>query len=334
MPHDGWLDISKPYIEAFKDGASSADSYVTTDELVYWYRPTMKSLDCDSTDTTMVAANNDSGNYFEGRPNGYDTLADFVFVVAMLTEAGTITVQSGSNIQEFTAPQGISAYQIDMNLGIQQFFLARNGQTVPAAQSLKDITAICPCGIYNFNAYVGTVPESAPDRLQPDGLNSLTAGLHVTTCSATPTLGTVAITPTSTPPLTVGSSQTSSTTVGVTSTTSKTSSTTTQPTSSSTTRPVVTSSTSTTSLSTVTTSQTSSTSPAPTGTCNAGTGPGNYLGLCDFACYYGTYSSQHKPQFDLEVCGSRLSSTGRFVDLMGQRLHRSGRPFVVMKPDF
>lgn len=283
MPHDGWLDISKPYIEAFKDSASSADSYVTTDELVYWYRPTMKSLDCDSTDTTMVAANNDSGNYFEGRPNGYDTLADSVFVVAMLTDAGTITVQSGSNVQEFNAPQGISAYQVDMDLGSQLFFLARNGQTVLAAQSLKDITAVCPCGIYNFNAYVGTVPESSPDRLQPDGLNSLTAGLHVTTCSATPTLGTVAITPTSTPPLTVGSSQTSSTTTGATSTTSSSSSTTTSV--------PVTSSTSTSSVSTVTTSQTSSATPTPTGTCNAGTGPGNYLGLCDFACYYGMYGS-------------------------------------------
>lgn len=290
MPHDGWLDISKPFIEAYKDGATSADSYVTTDELVYWYRPTMKSLDCDATDTTMVAANNDSGNYFEGRPNGYESLADSVFVVAMLTEAGTITIQSGSNIQEFNAPQGISAYQVDMNLGTQEFFLARNGETVFAAQSLKDITAVCPCGIYNFNAYVGTVPESAPDQLQPDGLNSLTAGLHVTTCSATPTLGTVAINPTSTPPITIGSSQASSTTSGASSTTSKTSSTT-STTTSSTTSPAVTTSTSTTisSLSTVTSSQTSSATPTPTGTCNAGTGPGNYLGLCDFACYYGTY---------------------------------------------
>lgn len=292
MPHDGWLDISKPFIEAYKDGATSADSYVTTDEIVYWYRPTMKSLDCDATDTTMVAANNDSGNYFEGRPNGYETMADSVFVVAMLTEAGTIIIQSGSNIQEFDAPQGISAYQVDMNLGTQEFFLARNGETVLSAQSLKDITAVCPCGIYNFNAYVGTVPESAPDQLQPDGLNSLTVGLHVTTCSATPTLGTVAITPTSTPPLTIGSSQTSSTTTGASSTTSKTSSTSTA-TTSSTTSPAVTSSTTTSSLSTVTSSQTSGATPTPTGTCNAGTGPGNYLGLCDFACYYGEYSPMY-----------------------------------------
>ncbi|KUI53625.1 hypothetical protein VP1G_00965 [Cytospora mali] len=209
MPHDGWMDIAKPFISAFKDGVSSANSYVTTDELVYWYRPTLKSIDCDATDTTMVAANNDSGNYFEGRPNGYESLSDSVFVVSLLTSAGIITVESGSTIQEFYAPQGISAYEVPMDVGKQQFFLSRNGQTTMSAVSLKNISDICPCGIYNFNAYVGTVPESAPDQLQPDGLNSLTAGLHVTTCLATPSLGTVAITPTSTPAITVSSGATS-----------------------------------------------------------------------------------------------------------------------------
>ena len=33
------------------------------------------------------------------------------------------------------------------------------------ATSLKEIKNECPCGIYNFNAYVGTVPESPIDAL-------------------------------------------------------------------------------------------------------------------------------------------------------------------------
>src|ERR1700712_6031685 len=66
-PHDGWLDIAKPYIAAYHAGATSVDPYITSDELIYWYRPTLRSLDCDATDTTMVSANNASGNYFEGR---------------------------------------------------------------------------------------------------------------------------------------------------------------------------------------------------------------------------------------------------------------------------
>lgn len=311
MPHDGWLDIAKPFISAFKDGESSADSYVASDELVYWYRPTLKSIDCDATDTTMVTADNSSGNYFEGRPNGYEDMADSVFVVAMLTEPGTITIQSGSNIQEYNAPQGISAYQVDMQIGTQEFFLSRNGQTTLSAQSLKDISAICPCGIYNFNAYVGTLPESAPDQLQPDGLNSLTAGLHVTTCVATPSLETVAITPASTPAITVTSGQATSTTSktsgvpSTTSTTTKTSATSTAsstaPTTSSTTsRSSSSTSSSTISSSTIITSTTATTSSStssatPTGTCNAGTGSGNYIGLCSFACSYVRHSCRFLP---------------------------------------
>lgn len=272
MPHDGWLDVARPFIQAFKDGATSADDYVTSDELVYWYRPTLRNINCDETDTTMVVANNDSGNYFQGRPNGYEDMADSVFVVALLTEAGIITIQSGdSNIQEFQAPSGVSAYQIDMKVGKQAFFLSRNGQTVLSGQSLKDVSDICPCGIYNFNAYVGTLPESAPDQLQPDGLNSLTAGLHVTTCLAKPSLGTAPITPSSTPPITISSGQTSSTTSRTSTSTSSSSTVT---------------STSTSSTSGTSTSSSSTSSPTPTGSCNAGTGDGNYLGLCSFACYY------------------------------------------------
>jgi hypothetical protein len=66
-PHDGWLDMAKPFISAFKAGATSVSNYITEDELIYWYRPTPRGEDCDATDTCMVPANNASGNYFLGR---------------------------------------------------------------------------------------------------------------------------------------------------------------------------------------------------------------------------------------------------------------------------
>ena len=68
-PHNGWLDMAKPFISAFKDCATSVDSYITEDKLIYWYRPTTRSANCDATDTCMVSANNGSGNYFLGRSN-------------------------------------------------------------------------------------------------------------------------------------------------------------------------------------------------------------------------------------------------------------------------
>jgi hypothetical protein len=194
------MDMAKPFISAYKNNVTSADSYVESDQLIYWYRPTLRDINCDATDTTMVPANNASGNYFMGRPNGYETLADAVFVVSMLKTAGTVRIVSGNNAQSFKAPAGISAYQVDMQVGKQQFALERNGQTVMSSVSLKDISDVCPCGIYNFNPYVGTVPDEPLDPLGPDGLASLTAGLHVTTCKATPSLGVP--TTTTTPPST------------------------------------------------------------------------------------------------------------------------------------
>lgn len=269
MPHDGWLDMAKPFIAAYHAGASSPNSYIDSDQLIYWYRPNLRTLDCDATDTTMVPASNSSGNYFQGRPNGWEDMQDSVFVVAMLTAPGIVTVMSGDNVQQFNAPAGASAYQVDMRVGKQQFFLQRGTQILLEAVSLHDVTDVCICGIYNFNAYVGTVPDGRSDPLLHDGLASLTAGLHVSTCSATPSLPTAPIKPTTTPPG-------GGTVVPPTTTKPPT-----------TTPPVTTPPTTTKPTTTTTTKTTSTTSSVPSGTCVAGTGPGNYVGLCSFSCNLG-----------------------------------------------
>ncbi|KAJ5335893.1 CAZyme family GH71 [Penicillium brevicompactum] len=195
MPHDGWLDISKPYIAAFKAGDSSPTNYISSDELVYWYRPTPRGVDCDSTDTCMVAANNGSGNYFIGRPDGWQSMADSVFVVSLLTAPATVKVNSGGNIYSWEAPAGASSQEVPMGVGSQSFELIRGGQTILSGTSLKEIISGCVCGLYNFNAYVGTLPAGFSDPLQPDGLASFKQGLHVD-CQATPSLGTTPSIPT------------------------------------------------------------------------------------------------------------------------------------------
>ncbi|KAK3942619.1 glycosyl hydrolase family 71-domain-containing protein [Diplogelasinospora grovesii] len=189
MPHDGWLDMAKPFIAAYHAGADKVDEFVKEDQIIYWYRPTLKTLDCDTTDTTMVTANNGSGNYFQGRPNGVETMEDSVFVVSLLTSKGSITVTSGDNkAVTYDAPAGAYAQTIPMGVGKQVFELQRDGKSVLSGTSLKDVSDICICGIYNYNAYVGTLPFKPFGSLDKDGLASLTAGLHVSTCSPTPTL--------------------------------------------------------------------------------------------------------------------------------------------------
>ncbi|KAF8198866.1 glycosyl hydrolase family 71-domain-containing protein [Mycena galopus ATCC 62051] len=148
MPHDDWLDMVKPFVQSYKAGSTNA-------------------LNCDATDTTMQPANDVSGNYFEGRPNGYQTTADNVFVMTLLRTASTIVVNSGSTAYMFDAPAGASAFSVPFQSEVMQ--------------------NTCPCGIYNFNAYVGTVPPGARDVPQSDGLSNFAEGLKVA-CVATPSL--------------------------------------------------------------------------------------------------------------------------------------------------
>lgn len=136
--------------------------------------------------------------------------------------------------------------------------------------SLMDISNVCPCGLYNFNAYVGTVPHGFNDPLVGVGMASLTIGLHVTTCEAKPSLGTNP--PVVTPPN--GGSSTS-TPPGNPSTT---------PTSTPPTSPPPASSTS--------NSPPPATSTAPSGQVCVDGGvadgqSGNFIGLCQFSCKYG-----------------------------------------------
>jgi hypothetical protein len=134
MPHNGFRDVAKPFIAAYKAGATDPTSYVTEDKIVYWYRPTMKGLNCDATDNIGA------------RPDGYDTMQDAVFVVALLKKAGKVTATSGAKSKTFDAPAGVSAWQLDMGVGPQMFSLERNGTQVLNDTSLRDITDACPCG--------------------------------------------------------------------------------------------------------------------------------------------------------------------------------------------
>lgn len=276
MPHNGFRDLAKPYIQAFKAGAASPDQYITEDQVVYWYRPTLSTADCDSTDNTIGggSSNNASGNFFIGKPNGYGDLEDSVFVVTLLTADGSLSVTSGNNTQTFDAKAGVNAFQVPMAAGQQTFSLTRDSKTVLSGTSLKDIQDECICGIYNFNTYVGTLPEEAADSLDADGLASFTVGLHVTTCSATPSLGTpTAVAASATgggSVVATGGSQPTATSVAPT--------------------PVASGSNVVASVASQTQVSASATSTGTSG-CNGGTNAdgqsGNLSGLCNFACNYG-----------------------------------------------
>ncbi|CAG9942871.1 unnamed protein product [Clonostachys rosea f. rosea IK726] len=177
FPHNGWLDMAVPFISAYHDGASDATSYITENKIVYWFRPTRSDLDCDATDTTMEDANNSTGNYFKGRPDGWETMEDKVFIVTLLTEAGRLEVTAGGKTESFEAPKGPAKFSVDMAAGAVTFRLYNGDKVVLEGDAGMQILDYCPCGIYNFNPYVGTIPAGEPDELLPEGYASIMAGL-------------------------------------------------------------------------------------------------------------------------------------------------------------
>ncbi|KAJ6458972.1 glycoside hydrolase family 71 protein [Mycena sanguinolenta] len=139
MPHDAWRDVAQVYISAFKSGASTPS--VTTDELVYYYRPTPKDATCSDT----VAP----------QPTGYEYDDDSVFVIAMLQSPGTVTITSGSNAPvNFQLPAGVSTIAAPMGLGTPTFSLSSSTAMLSGNGGLE-ITS--DCTVYNFNAYVGKI---------------------------------------------------------------------------------------------------------------------------------------------------------------------------------
>ena len=108
-----------------------------------------------------MEADNSTGNYFMGRPDGYEIMEDKVYVVPLLTEGGTVEVNSGGNLYTFDAPKGASMFSVDMGIGAQAFALKRGGKEIMSDVSLVPIEDECICGIYNFNG-AALSPLSAP----------------------------------------------------------------------------------------------------------------------------------------------------------------------------
>lgn len=158
MPHGGWLAVAKPFITAFKAGARTVDDFIETDQLVYWYRTQSKDVNCHSTDNCMTGI--PGGNYYIGRPDGYETVEDSIFVIALLTAAGTMQVTSGNCSHNFDAEAGASSFSVPMEIGKQSFALVRDSQVVFSGTGERDVLGEDGCGIYNFNAFVGVLPQN------------------------------------------------------------------------------------------------------------------------------------------------------------------------------
>ncbi|KAF7931660.1 uncharacterized protein EAE98_004396 [Botrytis deweyae] len=271
FPHDGWRIITKPYIAAYKAGASTPT--ITEDQLVYWYRPTPKGITC--TNDTL------------GPPNGREMLADDIFVTTLLTKPATLVVTSGDKTPlSIDVPAGIVTTNFTMGVGNQYFMVTREGS--PVLNGYGGLKIADKCEKYNFNAYVGSLNGTSSDGPPPPANTTSTSTLITTTSTSTSKSSTsspiTTTSTTSTPPIltTFSSSSTTSTTSITNSSTSIISSTTTtSPTS------IIPTTTKTSSPTSSSSTSTSPSTPSPSTVCTSGWGPGNYIGLCQFTCNFG-----------------------------------------------
>ncbi|EJD48060.1 hypothetical protein AURDEDRAFT_86471 [Auricularia subglabra TFB-10046 SS5] len=172
FPHDGWARIMKPYIAAYKAGADRPT--VEQDELVYWYRPTPKDVQC-SNDTLPA-------------PQGIEYLQDLVFVTTVLTGPATLTVTSGSQAPvSVEVGAGIVTTNFTMGVGKQSFSLARDGAAILGGDGGLDIQD--SCDKYNFNAYVGSFGGGSTGSPEPEPPVTATTAAPTTTESATTSTG-------------------------------------------------------------------------------------------------------------------------------------------------
>ncbi|WWC70915.1 uncharacterized protein I206_104867 [Kwoniella pini CBS 10737] len=144
LEHFSMLDLSLPYIKAFKQGKKKP--IIEKDQIIYWYRPHLKSAECDETDN------------FGSKPTGWDIVSDTVFVTTFTKLGGVIKVTSGKNKPVLkTVKPGVQSIEIPMGVGKQvfEFFTLTGGYK--KGESKLDISDKCWTGIYNYNYHAGVL---------------------------------------------------------------------------------------------------------------------------------------------------------------------------------
>ncbi|KAL4257236.1 Glycoside hydrolase family 71 [Pleurotus pulmonarius] len=142
MDHTGWQIIAKHYISWYLNGSPPA---VEKDQVVVWYRLHPKDANCAT----------------PSRPRNFQFPADAVFGVALLTSPATVTMDIGLNNHfEWNAPAGVSIGQVPFpqeDSQIPFIQIIRNNNV--AASGFGSAFFTKTCQTYNFNAFVGVVPN-------------------------------------------------------------------------------------------------------------------------------------------------------------------------------
>ncbi|KAJ9367746.1 CAZyme family GH71 and CBM24 [Paecilomyces variotii] len=165
MPHDGWRLTLPFWIDMYKKGTAE----VTEEHIVAWYRLTPAAA-CDSGGTS---GNTASQLQIEFPPA--EMAQDRIFFSAVLGSFSGVVVSIGGSAE--TA--GWSSVPDD-DVGVYHGSVAFDGRTGPVTVSLlrdnkviatvegEPISATCPNGMQNWNAWVGNATTGTQVSARPD----------------------------------------------------------------------------------------------------------------------------------------------------------------------
>ncbi|WWC73088.1 uncharacterized protein I206_107053 [Kwoniella pini CBS 10737] len=169
--HSAFMDLMYPFISAFKSGQSKPQ--INENRLVWWYRPTLKSAECSSTDSVGE------------KPRGWEMAADSVFVAALTTAPATITVKIGDTTSsQIVDEAGVHTLAFPMSVGSVSFQMDTDGCQSISGNGAIEISDQCYHGVYNFNVLSGTATAGDSTSNPPESDNGTTSSTYTSSMTS------------------------------------------------------------------------------------------------------------------------------------------------------
>ncbi|RPD65177.1 glycoside hydrolase family 71 protein [Lentinus tigrinus ALCF2SS1-6] len=138
--HQGWLDLMKYYIAAYKTGSYPA---ITKDRVFLWAR--LYPVNATAPDSV-------------GKPANSAWTQDYLWAVTLLTAPANVTLTCGPSTQKTVVPAGLSKLKLRLSSSCAVNATVARGGGAPVQFSPAGFNFSVTPPSYNFNAFVAASP--------------------------------------------------------------------------------------------------------------------------------------------------------------------------------
>lgn len=138
--HQGWLDLMKYYISAYKSGTYSD---ITKDRIFTWAR--LYPVNATAPDSI-------------GKPTNYQWTEDYLWTVVLLTAPANVTQACGASTSTSSVPAGLSKLKLALKEDCSVNVTITRNSTTALTFSPAGFKFDTKPPSYNFNAFVAASP--------------------------------------------------------------------------------------------------------------------------------------------------------------------------------